>query len=347
MQDFELNNLDQAFALIFSSGPVLLLLALVLDYLLPLPKRWQAVHFYQQICLHLATKVNRGSIQQQKLAGSLLCMLLWSVCCLCVYLLEFINLFPSLFHLLLLYICLRGGFIWRCWKRFNNLLKESQQHEFKQIEQQKQAKQLLQAFTLRKVDKLSAYGLQKAGLEAFPQQLTMHWFAIIAYFLLFDIQLCIFYVLVCNTAQIFNRKMATFKHFGWLASLISRILCLPIYYCVSLSLILYGPMKSAWRSGKKAAGQWHFWGSGLLLGIISSQVHTSLGGPRIYPDSPWNKHADSNDKQRYPRLQSEHDRQQLQTDSLFIIYQRLAHCAQLWLCVLCILSLFTLYFRLQ
>jgi len=341
MPHFDIHNIG----LIVSSGPVLLLMAIVIEHLLPMKLNWHPLSFFCYVCQYLASKVNKGSSQQRQLAGSLLSIMLLTTAMLILALLDFISMEPTLFHLAILYFCLRGGNVWKNWQEVNQQLAIAKDQPFKKQDSQQQCKNLLKPFMLRKLDSLSAYGLQKACLEALPQHLALHWFAVIFYFILFDIEVTVFYVLVLEIAQQFNRKLSQFQSFGWLAGLFYKILALPPLVLVSLTVMLYGPMSSALVAGHYSAQRWHYWGSGFLLGVLSTNVNNTLGGPRIYPADPTQSATQS--KVRYPDILSPGDNKKIKIETLQCGFNRLRYSAQLWLVVLIIITLFTLYFRLK
>lgn len=90
-------------------APAIFLLALVLVWWRPLPEIWDPFIAWRRMAQNLALRVNRPgrSAAQQRLAGLLALLMLLVPIWLLAALVRPLSMFPPLFDLLLLYVCLR------------------------------------------------------------------------------------------------------------------------------------------------------------------------------------------------------------------------------------------------
>ena len=317
---------------LLASAPVLLLIALMFEYRFPISDKWHPLTPFKNIANYLANKVNRGSNYQQYISGFLLTVTLLTVVMTVFESLRFISLFPTLFDLLVLILCLRGGMAWRNWNNIVTLFQQAEQQPFKEFDNYQECKRLLAPLLLRKVDTLSPYGLQKATVEGLSQRLVSHWFGVILFFLLFGIHLTLLYVLAIELAQQFNVKQHKHRLFGFFPNRLSRLFTALPLLVVSLFLLLYGPIKSSFLFAVNIGKEWHFWNSGFLLAVISAGANQPLGGPRLYPVDKADVANELSNKHRSPTIymQNKQDPKKVNIEIFKISLNRLRYTAQLW-----------------
>ncbi|MFV7769224.1 cobalamin biosynthesis protein CobD/CbiB [Shewanella marisflavi] len=142
----------------FYQGAAILLVAIVMELLAPLPREYQAFYWFSHLAKNLSAKVARRDRDagQQRLAGSLSILLLvvpfWLILS---FLLE-LAAFPWFFECVFLYLCL-------CDEQFHKVAEETAQALSRQDKQQ--ARKLLSHWVYRDTRELSEVGLCKTVIE--------------------------------------------------------------------------------------------------------------------------------------------------------------------------------------
>ncbi|MCG9745536.1 cobalamin biosynthesis protein [Shewanella sp. Isolate8] len=142
----------------FYQGAAILLVAIFMALLAPLPREYQAFYWFSLLARSLSAKVARSdrSPGQQRLAGSLSVLLLvlpfWLILS---FLLE-LAAFPWFFECLFLYLCL-------CDEQFHKVAEETGQALERQDKQR--ARRLLSQWVYRDTRELSEVGMSKTVIE--------------------------------------------------------------------------------------------------------------------------------------------------------------------------------------
>ena len=252
----------------------LLALALLLEWLLPLPlavRPSALVPLLERLC----RKVNRRgtAVSQQWLAGIMTPLVVLLPALLATWALRNLSLYPPAFDLLLL--------LW---------LLESRplQSESLSISQLLRADKLTMArlqlarWTRRETRTLSAMGTIKATTEMLVLRLLGQWLAVAFWYLLAGIGGALAFRLLQLMSQAFSPKLTTNQLFG---EPVSRVYSAALLLPGSLFALLLGLFPGGSRALRTLftqAKRWPCVGSGALLAALAGGLEIQLGGPRIY-----------------------------------------------------------------
>lgn len=267
----------------------LLALALLLEWLLPLPLAMRPsslVPLLERLC----RKVNRrgAAISQQWLAGLLTPLVVLLPALLATWALRNLALYPPAFDLLLL-----------LWLLESRPLKSESLSITQLLRADKLAMARLQLtrWTRRETRTLSAMGTMKATTEMLVLRLLGQWLAVAFWYLLAGIGGALAFRLLQLMSQAFSPKLPANRLFGEPVSrLYGAALLLP-GTLFALLLGLFPGGGRALRSLFTQAKRWPCVGSGALLAALAGGLNIQLGGPRLYGEA----------KVRLPRLGGIHE----------------------------------------
>ncbi|GHG73330.1 hypothetical protein GCM10010919_26040 [Alishewanella longhuensis] len=259
----------------FALSVLLLILALLVGRLLPLPLVYHPFSFYAVFCNALALKVHpdvQRPPAQQRLSGVLALILALAIP---LTLLACIYLFASwslLIDAIILIFCAN----WQPYQMQAVKISQSLQKELTALARV-QARLLL----LRDTKTLSRMGLVKALLESLCLRFSQQVIATIFWYLLTGAIGLLCYRLCQIASQQWSVKLAKNQYFGIAACRLHQLLCF-IPYGLSLSLLYLQSSKQNKAAKRCIEGaplpkskQW-------LLQQLSKTLQVNLGGPAYY-----------------------------------------------------------------
>jgi len=257
----------------FSVRALQLLTVLLLDKFITLPSSYHPALLFKYLAGQLTHKVNRRSVSHQKMAGTILLILLVALVLGVTWALMSFAVASWFYEIILLWLMIssrplfnKTSAIERSLARGHKLL----------------AREQLQNICLRDTSSLSNVGIVKATIEALPQRLAIAYFNPIVIYACVGIYPTIAAVTVTALAQHWNPKLSNFRHFGRAASYLSQLICLPCHSLMSLNIVLLFGTVNALNQSVKLAKQWHRFGNGLLLSTTALVLNCQLGGAVIY-----------------------------------------------------------------
>lgn len=257
-------------------SPLLMLLAVVLAILLPLPDSYHPLTFFRFFAQRLGQKVNPArerSRHQQRLSGTLaiaVALLPW----LCI-LLAFVQLsaLPQVFEAILLYVLLDVS----SKRQRIQKLQLALQHQ-----QLSLSRDLASLSLLRQTSPLSALGLSKAAIESLWLNFSQIWFSTLLWFILFGIWPALVIRLLAILQQEWSPKLQHNHDFGVAIARLSDWLQKPGYWlCFFLICLRFRCRRSIQRYRQLAPGYFPR-AQRACLAAVSASLNCRLGGPVVY-----------------------------------------------------------------
>ncbi|WP_108651939.1 cobalamin biosynthesis protein CobD/CbiB [Dongshaea marina] len=259
---------------VIASPAVSLLVAVLMEAWLPLPRRLKPFHQARWL-MELAGRVNKPGypVEQQRLAGTLLPILMLAL--LLVFLIALSNLiiYPQIFEILILYWVMESNWLRRSARTIEQLLNKNELQS---------ARFILDELSLRNKGELDRPHLVMATIESVSLRLFNHWFAVAFWYLLTGIYGALSWALLLSMSESWNRKLVHYHHFGKLVSTLVRALQFPPLVLLMISLTLYRGGVRGFTIALKQFRMWPSPASGLLLGILAGSFGIRLGGLRHY-----------------------------------------------------------------
>ena len=265
-------NVDAS--ILLSEPSLILALAIIIEMLLPLPKKCKLSALYS-IFAGLGRKVNRSgdSQSQRAFAGFFLPFLILTCLIFILLTVDIISNFDSLITLVALVYILELKYPQDQVIKVDRALHEG----FKD-----KAKELLSSIVLRDTTPLSEVGIIKAGAESAILRIFEGWFAVIVWYYIAGIEGALMMQTIAVMARAFNYKLQGNHQFGKTIFHVYQVLLtfpavvLALTLCCSLH-----PLK-ALQAGWAAYKTYPAATSGFVLGAIGGSLNLSLGGPRYY-----------------------------------------------------------------
>ncbi|MCH8536712.1 MAG: cobalamin biosynthesis protein [Alkalimonas sp.] len=257
-------------------SPLLMLLAVLLAYLLPLPDSYHPLTFFRFFAQRLGQKVNpdpERSRQQQRLSGTLaiaVAILPWLF-----ILVAFLQLsaLPQVFEAILLYLLLDIS------SRRQRIVKLQQALQQQQLSL---SRDLASLSLLRQTRPLSALGLSKAAIESLWLNFSQVWFTTLLWFLLFGIWPALVVRLLAILHQEWSTKLQHNRDFGVATAWLSDWLQKPGYWlCFFLICLRFRCRRSIQRYRQQTPSYFHRAQLACLAGV-SASLNCRLGGPVLY-----------------------------------------------------------------
>lgn len=260
-------------------SPLLMLLAVVMAWALPLAESYHPLTFFRFFAQRLGQKVNpdsRRSKQQQQLSGSLaivVAVLPWLLIVMAFY---YLSALPQVFEAIVLYLLLDIGHQQQRVKKLQRALQQ---------QQMSLSRDLASRSLLRQTNNLSSIGLSKAAVESLWLNFSQIWLATLFWFFLFGIWFALVIRLLAILQQEWSPKLQHHRHFGTVTAWLSNWLLLPGYWLCfvlicfrfrcRLSIRRYRELKPAYFHRAQLA----------CLAAVSASLNCRLGGPIVYNES--------------------------------------------------------------
>lgn len=257
-------------------SPLLLLIAVLMAYLLPLPESYHPLTFFRFFAQRLGQKVNPDhdrSPQQKRLSGGLaiaVAILPWLF--ILIALLQ-LSALPQMFEAILLYLLLD---ISRKHHRIQKLQRALQQQQLSL------SRDLASMSLLRQTRTLSALGLSKAAIESLWLNFSQIWLTTLFWFLVAGIWPALMVRLLAILQQEWSPKLQHNRDFGAVVAWLSNWLQKPGYWlCFMLICIRFRCRLSIQRYRQRTTIYFDRAQMACLC-AVSASLRCRLGGPVLY-----------------------------------------------------------------
>lgn len=253
---------------------VILLFAMLLEFLLPIPDSAKLSRLSPLFKL-MAAKVNRpdNTAAHSYLAGFLLPFLIIFLALFLMLVFGSLAGFDAWLGLVVLPLILESRLSMHLSEEVGTLLQNDRHDE---------AKLLLKPFTIRQVDKLSRMGVAKTCTELVIQRMFATWFAVLVWYMIAGLPGALVMQLSSILSRSFSTKYPQNRHFGICITRIEHgMLLFPAAVLCLCSLFSFFPFRAI-KVAMGAASEYPSPVSGFVLGLMGYKLNISLGGPRYY-----------------------------------------------------------------
>ena len=185
-----------------------LLLVVFIERYLPWPDKYHPFSFIKSLAMGMQAKVlspEQNSIRQQKISGSLACILILLPFCTMLAVFKYLSEYPIFFEALMLVVALR----------FQDIAKQTRRVSAALSKQQKMlARHALSQIVLRETEKMSPLGMVKANIESLLLRYSYQYCSVIFWYLLTGALGALIYRLIYEMSLYWNNKLARFRYFG-------------------------------------------------------------------------------------------------------------------------------------
>ncbi|MDN4501757.1 cobalamin biosynthesis protein [Alteromonadaceae bacterium BrNp21-10] len=254
--------------------PILILaLVLLIERRWHWPEKYHPLGFARLIALRMAQKVNHknSAPMQLKIAGTLAPLVLLTPFIIIMVLFIQLAEFPLFFDGILLLVAMQTRPVTHGVRKVSLAL---QRHK------KALARDTLSPLCLRDTSTLSEVGIVKTSIETLVLRFCYQTVAVMFWYLLLGGVGALSYRLVYEFAQIWNRKLSQYQHFGAPISALLRLLnWLPVQLFI-IAFMLAENIRGALRAlrGSSAMSSTH----NSILAACGGALGIQLGGPVIY-----------------------------------------------------------------
>ncbi|MFV0449759.1 MAG: cobalamin biosynthesis family protein [Vibrio sp.] len=267
--------MNEFISTIYAQGALLIMWgALLLHYILPIPRAAHPAILWHKFAEVLANKVNTNSSYSQSIiSGSLAWLLMIIPALLFCIALKPLVWQPQLYELALLILALD----WR-----NNGLLANKLGKALAKEDKAEARKLLEPFVNRQTSTLSSVGLGKAGAETIIMGFGRNVVVVLFWYALFGATGAFIYRLMAELARAWSPSRSQFNPFGLpIVRTIAVLEFIPLRL-FSLMVALGNHSGKALQAIKSQSRSWPLPGPAWLLCAVGGKLELALGGPAIY-----------------------------------------------------------------
>lgn len=275
MQPELFSTLEQLLLQPWLQQPLVLLVVIILSNLLPLPASYQPLVLFRILAKRLANRVNKADYPaaQLQLSGSLGALLAISPWLVLAWAFTLLSQMPSLWHGLLLYLCLD----------WQHLRQQALQVEGSLNKQQLSlARDQLQPLVLREVKLMSALGVSKACLESLLFRLAAQWTSVLLWFLAGGVIFAIAYRLLQELHQQWNPKQQHFQYFGKPVAMLAGWMNWPGMLLTATVLAMMVSVRRSRQYVKFADDGYFNFPARWLMAAGAAALQRNLAGPVYY-----------------------------------------------------------------
>lgn len=267
--------MNEIISTVYAEGALLIMWgALLLHYILPIPRASHPAILWHKFAEVLADKVNTNSNYSQSIISGTLAWLLMIIPAIlfCIALKPLVWQ-PQLYELALLILALD----WRNNGQLANKLSKALAKEDKVG-----ARKLLEPFVNRETSTLSTVGLGKAGAETIIMGYGRNVAVVLFWYALLGATGAFIYRLMAELARAWSPSRSQFNPFGLpIVRAIAILEFLPLRL-FSLFITLGNNSGKALQTIKSQSRSWPLPGPAWLLCAIGGKLELALGGPAIY-----------------------------------------------------------------
>lgn len=251
-----------------------LLLIIFIERYLPWPDKYHPISFVKALAIGMQVKVlspERSTIRQQKISGSLACIVLLLPFGLILVVFKYLSEYPVFFEALMLLVALRFQEIPKQTHRVTAAL--SKQHKIL-------ARHTLSQIVLRETESMSPMGVVKANIESLLLRYSFQYCSVIFWYLLTGGVGALVYRLIYEMSQSWNNKLVRFRHFGQPVRHLTNIMQWIPGKLASISVIIaVNISQGSIALFQRASYQSNH---GFILNTCGSSLGIELGGPAYY-----------------------------------------------------------------
>lgn len=185
-----------------------LLLIVFIERYLPWPDKYHPISFIRVLATGMQAKVlslERHSTRQQKISGTLACIVLLLPFCVILAVFKYLSEYPIFFEALMLLVALR----------FQDIPKQTRRVTAALTKQQKMlARHALSQIVLRETEKMTPLGMVKANIESLVLRYSYQYCSVIFWYLLTGGVGALIYRLIYELSLSWNIKLTKFSYFG-------------------------------------------------------------------------------------------------------------------------------------
>lgn len=251
-----------------------LLLVVFIERYLPWPDKYHPISFVKVLAMGMQAKVlspTKNSIGQQKISGTLACIILLLPFCTVLAVFKYLSEYPVFFEALMLLIALR----------FQDIPKQTRRVSAALSKQQKMlARHALSQIVLRETEKMTPLGMVKANIESLLLRYSYQYCSVIFWYLLTGGVGALLYRLLYELSLCWNNKLSRFKYFGLpIRNVVNMLQWLPSKLA-SVSVVLAVNI----NQGSKALIQRISYQCNhvFVLNLCGASLGIELGGPAYY-----------------------------------------------------------------
>ena len=251
-----------------------LLLVVFIERYLPWPDKYHPISFIKLLATGIQAKVlspERNSIGQQKISGTLACIIVLLPFCTLLEVFKYLSEYPVFFEALMLVVALR----------FQDIPKQTRRISAALTKQQKMlARHALSQIVLRETDNMSPLGMVKANVESLLLRYSYQYCSVIFWYLLTGGVGALIYRLLYELSLCWNNKLSRFKYFGQPVRGIVNILQWLPSKLASLSVVVAVNI----NQGSAALFQRASYQNNhlFILNLCGASLGVELGGPAYY-----------------------------------------------------------------
>ena len=254
--------------------------ALILDYLLAEPKRWHPLVGFGRFARGLELRINGN--QEQPKAGLIAGVLAW---CLAVlpwvwlasWLQQCVDHGPAWLQLIVsatvLYLALGWQSLWQHAMAVAYPLSQGNLIV---------AREQVAMMVSRDSRTLDQQGVAAAATESVLENGADAIFAALFWFLVLGIPGVVLYRLANTLDAMWGYKNTRYREFGWAAARIDDLLNFIPARLTALSYLLMGKGEIAWRCWQQQAGRWKSPNAGPVMAAGAGAINVRLGGEAVY-----------------------------------------------------------------
>jgi len=262
----------------YLTAPVILLLAVVLDYFLGDPKKWHPLAGFGRLAAWLELHMRKTDFAGEPAAvmrakGAAAVTFLIVPCILLSAALAAIPLWGSAFQIMLVYFALGATSLARHARTVSDALKANDLD---------QARFNVGMIVSRDTVDMQAADVSKAAIESVLENGSDAIFAAIFWFLLLGAPGIVMYRLANTLDAMWGYRSTRYLHFGWAAARFDDLLNWLPARLTALTYTLLGNRRLAWRCWHSQAKHWYSPNAGPVMAAGAGALNLELGGPAIY-----------------------------------------------------------------
>jgi len=251
-----------------------LLLIIFVERYVPWPDKYHPISFFKILARGMQAKVlspDRNAIRQQKISGSLACIVLLLPFCTIFAVFKYLSEYPIFFEALMLLVALR----------FQDIPKQTRRVCAALSKQQKMlARHALSQIVRRETENMSPLGMVKANIETLLLRYSYQYCSVIFWYLLTGGVGALSYRLIYELSLCWNTKLTKFKHFGQAVRYVVNILQWLPSKLASLSVVI--AVNISQGSAAIFQGISYQCNHLFVLNLCGASLGIELGGPAYY-----------------------------------------------------------------
>lgn len=262
----------------YLTAPVILLLAVILDYFLGEPKQWHPLAGFGRLANWLETLIRKSDFSGEpasvmRAKGAAAVALLLVPCIFLSAALAAIPLWGLAFQIIMVYFALGATSLAQHAHAVNDAFRAGDLD---------QARLKVGMIVSRDTSGMQAADISKATIESVLENGSDAVFAAIFWFLLLGAPGVVMYRLANTLDAMWGYRTTRYLHFGWGAARFDDVLNWLPARLTALTYTLIGNRRLAWRCWHTQAKHWYSPNAGPVMAAGAGALSIELGGPARY-----------------------------------------------------------------